>query len=81
MKGERDFLKISASIYHREYVPDETVFKLAGSFYQIFGKKARIDCEFHEDGEKKHLKKRFKKITHTFSWLLLSHLQRSSGEI
>lgn len=53
MKGERDFLKISAGIYHREYIPDETVFKLAGSFYQIFGKKARIDCEFHEEGEKK----------------------------
>lgn len=53
MKGKKDILKISAGTYHREYIPDETVFKLAGSFYHLFGAKALIDCEFHEEEEKK----------------------------
>jgi hypothetical protein len=46
---EGDFIKVSAGVFHQEFLPFETVINLIRVYWDVFGKPVQVDYEVLED--------------------------------
>jgi len=49
MMGPEDYLKVSAGVYHQEFVAFDRVLTLARAYYTMFGQRLRVDFEKEPD--------------------------------
>ncbi len=51
MQGRNDFIKVSAGVYHQEFIAFERVLTLARNYHAQFGRRLRIDFELSPGGD------------------------------